>query len=70
MWVTHLLSQPTTGGNTTRRRGALVRAVSVAVVATGNNVTGLTDGSKTYTVYMLPSPSVPSWEFRAGVVLR
>ena len=52
MWVTHLLSPPTTEEHD-RRRAHLFALLLVAVVATAKHVTGLTDGSKTYTVYML-----------------
>src|SRR5438034_8729742 len=52
MWVTRLLSPPTTEEHD-RRRAHLFALLLVAVVATAKHVTGLTDGSKTYTVYML-----------------
>ena len=51
-WMTHLLSPPTMEEHD-RRRAHLFALLLVAVAATAKHVTGLTDGSKTYTVYML-----------------
>ena len=50
--MTHLLSPPTTEEHD-RRRAHLFALLLVAVVAIAKYVTGLTDGSKTYMVYML-----------------
>ena len=52
MWVTHLLSPPTTEEHD-RRRAHLFALLLVAVVATVKHVTGLTEGSAMYTLYML-----------------
>jgi PAS domain S-box-containing protein len=50
--MAHLLSPPTTQ-ELDRRRAHLSALLLVAVVATAKHVTGLTEGSATYTVYML-----------------
>src|SRR4029077_10963310 len=51
-WMAHLLS-PSTTQEHDRRRAHLFALLLVAVVATAKHVTGLTEGSAMYTVYML-----------------
>jgi PAS domain S-box-containing protein len=51
-WMAHLLSPPTPQEHE-RRRAHLLALLLVAVVATAKNVSGLTEGSATYTVYVL-----------------
>src|SRR5688572_3621815 len=51
-WMTRLLSPPTPQ-ELERRRAHLFALLLVAVVATAKHVTGVTDGSASYTVYVL-----------------
>jgi PAS domain-containing protein len=51
-WMARLLTPPTPQEDE-RRRAYLIALLLVAVVATAKHVTGLTDGTASYTVYML-----------------
>src|SRR6185295_3040211 len=51
-WMADLLSPHTTQEHD-RRRAHLFALLLVAIVGTAKHVTGLTEGSATYTVYML-----------------
>ena len=51
-WMARLLS-PSTPQEHERRRAHLFALLLVAVVATAKHVIGLTDGSASYTVYVL-----------------